>query len=317
MIRILLAYKAYPFTIANYYIRALQRRNDVELVTCGEFFGQSIPWANGMQIPMKYHNQVDIPLPVGMSRPSYSMVAPHLPWKPDLILGVDAGFHFLDKPDVPYAVVATDPHVLGDWYADVRPKSDKFFSMQTSYMQDGDEFIPYAFDSFCHYPDPKFVYDKPSSLGPITLDREYDCSIVGLHYPQRTEWVERLKKHGVKVNYRIGDIYDEYREENNKAWIGLNWSSLQDVNARVFEICAMRFVPVLNRLPGLDVLGFEDGRHYLGFSNMDEAVEKVLWARDHRDQAEQIALEAYQFVHNKDFTYDRNIREIFSKMGIL
>src|SRR3990167_1590353 len=118
-IRLLLAYKAYPFCIANYYIRALQRRNDVEIVTCGEFFGQSIPWANGMQIPMKYHNQVDIPLPVGMSRPSYSMVAPHLPWKPDLILGVDAGFHFLDKPDVPYAVVSTDPHVLGDWYADV------------------------------------------------------------------------------------------------------------------------------------------------------------------------------------------------------
>ncbi|MBF9649645.1 hypothetical protein, partial [Streptococcus pseudopneumoniae] len=89
------------------------------------------------------------------------------------------------------------------------------------------------------------------------------------HYPQRDGWVSRLRGLGIKVNYRIGDIFDEYREENNKAWIGLNWSSLQDVTARVFEICAMLMVPVLNRLPGLDALGFEDGRHYLGFSTMD------------------------------------------------
>jgi hypothetical protein len=120
----------------------------------------------------------------------------------------------------------------------------------------------------------------------------------------------------VKVNYRIGDIYDEYREENNKAWIGLNWSSLEDVTARVFEIMAMRLVPVINRLPGLDELGFEDDRHYLGFSNMDEAVEKVLWAKNNPDFAKQIALEAYQFVYNHDMTYDNRIRQILSEFGV-
>ncbi len=302
-IRCLLAYKAYPLAIASYYRRALERRNDIDLVTVGEFFGQSIPWSSGMTIPMKYLNHVNIPLPIGVTRPSYKSLQPYLPWKPDLVLNVDAGFHFSDKPDVPYAVVATDPHVLGDWYSGVRPLADKFFSMQTSYMESGDEFIPYAFDPTVHYPQ--------------IAQEDYDCSIIGLHYPQRTEWVERLKKHGVKVNYRIGDIFDEYREENNKAWIGLNWSSLQDVTARVFEICAMRLVPVLNRLPGLDALGFEDGRHYLGFSSMDEAVSQVLWARDNKEFAEQIALNAYQFVHQKNFTYDHNVEVILQKMGLL
>lgn len=310
--KILLAYKAYPFAIASYFRRALERRNDVELFTVGEFFGQYIPWRGGMDIPMKYPNEVDLPLPSGINSIPWSSIKSRLPWKPDVVINVDAGFHFSTKPDVPYFVVATDPHVLGDWYKLVRPIADKFFNMQgVPYIQDGDIWLPYAFDPKCHYP---VAREKLLLSYPPKDYYEYDCAIVGLHYPQRDEWVRRLRLHGVTVNYRIGDIYDEYREENNKAWIGLNWSSLEDVVARVFEIMAMKLVPVLNRLPGLDQLGFEDGRHYLGVSNMDEAVEKVLWAKNNPDFAKQIALEAYQFVHNNDMTYDNRIRQILGEL---
>lgn len=304
-IRIAFGYLAYPFTMANYFIRALSRRNDIELFTFGMFTGQSIPWNGNMEIPLKYPNHVDLPLPKGMTTVPWNMIKNKLPWTPDLVLNVDAGFHFSTKPDVPHAVVATDPHVLGDWYAGVRKLADRFFNMQPAYMQDGDELLPYAFDPSCHFP--------TASESP----KEFDCAIVGLHYPQRDEWVRRLRGHGVTVNYRIGDIYDEYREENCKAWIGLNWSSLEDVTARVFEICAMRLVPVFNRLPGLDALGFEDGRHYLGFSNMDEAVEKVLWAKSHPDQAKQIALEAYQFVHGQNMIWDNRVAQILHSMKLL
>lgn len=295
-IRVVLLYKSFPFTMANYFRRALERRDDVELFTAGEFYGQWIPWAGGMNIPMKYPNQVDLPFPRGTDTVFWKMVENQLPWEPDLILNVDAGFHLKDKPDVPYYVVATDPHCLGDWYSRVRPLADKFFNMQPAYMQDGDILLPYAFDKDAHYP--------------TDTEKEYDCSIIGLHYPQRDEWVRRLKLHGVKVNYRIGDIYDEYREENNKALIGLNWSSLEDVTARVFEIMAMRLVPVLNRLSGLNALGFIDGKHYLGFSNMEEAVEKVLWAKNNPEEAKQIARNAYNFVHEMDMTWDNRVRKI-------
>lgn len=321
--KLLLAYKAYPLAMASYFRRALERRNDIELFTVGEFFGQYIPWAGGMQIPMKYENKVDLPLPHGMTGVSWNMMKDRLPWEPDLIINVDAGFHFSTKPDVPYYVIATDPHVLSPWYDKVRPLADKFFNMQSSYMQDGDIWLPYAFDPACHYSlptkVPTIIANGVDSGSTVEYRPEYDCSIVGLHYPQRDEWVARLRAKGVKVNYRIGDIFDEYREENNKAWIGLNWSSLEDVTARVFEIMAMRLVPVLNRLPGLDVLGFEENRHYLGFSSMDEAVEKVLWAKSHPDQAKQIALEAYQFVNNKGMTYDNRLAQVLStfRQGVI
>lgn len=302
--KILLAYKSYPFAIASYFRRALERRGDIELFTVGEFFGQHIPWNGGMDISSKYRNQVDLPLSRGMNDVPWSGIERHLPWKPDLVINVDAGFHFSTKPNVPYYVVATDPHVLGDWYRFVRPLADKFFSMQGDpYIQSGDIWLPYAFDPKCHYP-----------VGDIPI--QYDCSIIGLHYPQRDEWVRRLRLHGVMVNYRIGDIYDEYREESSKAWIGLNWSSLEDVTARVFEIMAMKLVPVLNRLPGLTQLGFEEGRHYLGFSTMEEAVEKVLWAKNNSDFAKQIALGAYQFVNSQDMTYDSRVRTILREFGI-
>lgn len=300
-IKIVFAYKAYPLTMANYFRRALERRNDVELFTVGEFFGQFIPWNGGMTISNKYMNSIDLPLPVGMDKVSWGMINEQLPWIPDLVLNVDAGFHFSSKPDAPYAVVATDPHVLGGWYEQVRPKTDYFFNMQPSYLKDSDYLLPYAFDPTCHYQEP--------------LEKIYDCSIVGLHYPQRDEWVSRLRGLGIKVNYRIGDIYDEYREENNKAWIGLNWSSLQDVTARVFEIMAMGLVPILNRLPGLDFLGFEEGKHYLGFSTMDEAVEKVQWAIANKILAEKIAEQAHQFVNINGMTWDNRVNKILSVVG--
>ena len=67
-IKIVFAYKAYPLTMANYFRRALERRNDVELFTVGEFFGQFIPWNGGMTISNKYMNSIDLPLPVGMDK---------------------------------------------------------------------------------------------------------------------------------------------------------------------------------------------------------------------------------------------------------
>lgn len=295
--KIVFLFKAFPFAIASYFLNALKRREDIEVFSAGEFFGQWIPWGQGMTIPDKYLNQVDLPLPQGMSKVPWAMIERNLPWTPDLVLNVDAGFHLSTKPNVPYAVVATDPHVLGEWYAGVRPLASHFFNMQPYYMQAGDILLPYAFDPQVHYP-------------MNNVDKEYDACLVGLHYPQRNEWVTRLEQLGMKVNYRLGDIYDEYRLENNKAVIGLNWSSLQDVTARVLEIMAMRMVPVINRLPGLEALGFEEGRHYLGFSDMNEAVQQVVWAKSNPNQAGQIATNAYQFVNQKNMTYANRINQI-------
>src|SRR5690606_22067295 len=136
--RILLAYKAYPFAIASYFRRALERRGDVELVTLGECFGQFIPWAGGMEVPYKYLNHVDIPLERGTDRPTWESVR-SIVGDVDVIINVDAGFHLSTKPDKPYVVIGTDPHVLVDWYDHAKKFADVFYTMQTSYQKDGDK----------------------------------------------------------------------------------------------------------------------------------------------------------------------------------
>jgi hypothetical protein len=119
----------------------------------------------------------------------------------------------------------------------------------------------------------------------------------------------------LRVLYGLGMIYDEYREANNASFVGLNWSSLYDINARTFEMMAMKQVPVINRLPHLDSLGLFEDRHYLGFDTVEEGVEQVEWALAHPSEASAIALSAHNHVH-KNHTYDLRIQQIFDEVGL-
>ena len=302
--KILFLYMAYPFTLAHYFRHALEKRPDVELTTAGAFTGQTIPWNGGMTIPNKYPNKVDLPMPpsLGMpNRPAWAMIKNKIGNEFDAIINIDAGFHLADKPDIPYYVVGTDPHVLNDWYNGARMIADKFFNMQRYYMKDGDVHLPYACSPDHHYA--------------MNLEKEYDASLIGLHYAERDKLVNALRASGKNVYYDIGLIFDEYRELNNKATIGLNWSSLMDINARTFEMMAMKQVPVINRLPHFEELGFCENQNYLGFDTAEEGVAKVDWALSHPDEAEAIARSAYQLVHSRH-TYEQRIEQIFAEAGL-
>jgi len=127
--------------------------------------------------------------------------------------------------------------------------------------------------------------------------------------------VDALRKAGLKVHYSIGEIYDEYRLVNNQSTIGLNWSSLFDINARTFEMMAMKQVPVINRLPHLDELGFYENTHYLGFETVDECVQKCQWALVNPEAAQAIALTAHNHVHQAH-TYEKRVQQIFDTIGL-
>jgi spore maturation protein CgeB len=149
----------------------------------------------------------------------------------------------------------------------------------------------------------------------MSIEKIYDAALIGLHYENRTKLVQALRHKGRNVLYELGLVWDEYRVENNHARVGLNWSSLQDINARTFEIMAMKQIPVMNRLPHLQELGLEENRHYLGFETVEEAVEKVDWALNSPKEAEAIAIVAHNLVHEKH-TYDLRIQQIFDEVGL-
>jgi hypothetical protein len=286
----------YPMAILRYYEAALQRRDDVNLVTAGPYYGNMIPWNNWMALPQKYATPPTITLPQGMTTAPVSFIESQLNVKPDLWLQIDAGFHLEGRPqNGKNVVVATDPHVLN--YDTQRGIADTFYCMQDCYKKEGDIYLPYAFDPVFHAPQEE--------------ERLFDVCLLGLHYPNRNLLVDRLRQNGVKVYYDLGPCFDEARKIYNQAPIGLNWSSKDDLVARVFELLGMRRLAVVNHVPDLPKF-FKNGVDLIVFRSADEAVEKILYYLDNEDKGEAIAAQGHETV--KPHTWDARIDQILGDL---
>lgn len=305
-IKVLLQSIWYPLSISRYWEIALKKNPKIDLKTCGIYTGSNIPWKGGMNLLEKYSKSPDIVIPFkpGLNiKINYELVKSSLGnWIPDLVLTVDGGMNWKYKPsDGIVATVVTDSHCVD--YTHARAISDYFFNMHPEYSKQGDKLLSYAYSPDVHYP-------------MSNIEKDIDAALVGMPYPQRIDWVNRLRERGVSVIFENGPIFDEYRELANRAKIGLNWASLQDTNARVYETCAMKLCLVTNRTPDLAKAGFEEDRHYLGFSSLDEAVEKVMYAKEHPEICDMIANAGYQFVTQNNFTYDALVEKVLKEVGL-
>jgi hypothetical protein len=290
--------------MARYFWNALDRRNDVEVYAVGPFFDAFIPWSNGLQLPQKYVKVPYLPLPQNTAqlKVPYQAVVNQMPDDLDLFLSIDAGWHFVTRPNAKVvALIETDPHVLKSHYECPKAYSDFTFCMQTPYMQSNEQYLAYAYDPEYHYQEPE-------------TEKIYDACLIGLHYNSRSALVSALQSKGYKVHYSIGNVYDEYRHIYNQSKIALSWSSLQDMPARVWEALAMGNLLVRNRVPDLQTFFVEDN-HYLGFDTVEEAVYKVDWALDNWDDAQRIANAGHRKV--KAHTYDRRIEQILKTCKLI
>ena len=282
----------YPMSISRYFEAALRRREDVNLFCVGPFTGSWIPWAGGMHLPSKYAGSPDLPLPNNGSKMNVSYFERSLPWKPDLWLQIDAGYWLGGKPENgKNVIVATDPHVLN--YDIQRGLADDFYCMQATYAKEGDIYLPYAYDPIWHAPEPQ--------------NREYDVCLLGLHYETRDRLVDALRNRGATVNYQLGPSFDEARALYNQAPIGLNWSSLRDLTARVFELLGMKRLAVVNDVPDLKTF-FTNGEDLITFTTLSEATEKVLYYIDHPEEGQEIAEQGHKTVQGQ--TWDNRIAQI-------
>lgn len=291
----------YPFFLGKYFERALRRNPNIELKTAGTFTGSWIPWMGGMNLPEKYATPPDIPLPFppNVGRVSYDFVRAQLNgWIPDLIITSDAGINWTDKPNQGFvATIGTDPHVLD--YSHARSVSDKFFNMQKCYSEREDIYLPYAYDPETHQRN-------------LLAIKDTDAVLIGMPYPQRVQWVDELRKHGASVIFENSPIFDEYRELANRARIGLNWSSMNDLNARFFETPAFGLAMVTNRVPDANLF-LHEGIDYLGFNTLPQAVEQVMYLKNHPNVAEEMAHDAYQKIKSEN--YDARIQQVLEECG--
>lgn len=303
MIKVLMLSIWYPLTMSRYFERAFRRDPNVDLKTTGAFTGSWIPWMGGMNLPEKYAVPPDVPLPFSpaVNRVSYNLVRANLPedWKPDIVLAVDAGVNWSGKPfEGVVATVATDPHALN--YDEQRKISDKFFNMQRTYSEHGDIYLPYAYDPTVHYP----VHIDGLEDGTW---KDKDVVLIGMPYQKRVQWIDELQRRNVSVIFENSPIFDEYRVLANRARIGLNWSDQLDLNARFFETPAFGLPLVTNRVPDAHEY-MTEGTHYLGFDQLPEAVEKVMYLKDNPEEARKMGELAREAI--RPHTYDARVNQI-------
>jgi spore maturation protein CgeB len=160
--------------------------------------------------------------------------------------------------------------------------------MQKFYEKSGDIYLPYAYSTYDHYP-------------VETDSKAYDVALIGMLYPNRIQLRDALNAAGYQTMFANGAVFDEARALYGQSRIGVSWSSLQDLIARVFEIMAMGLVPIINRVPDLP-LHFKEGEHYLGFDTVSEALEKVKLVKENPEIGDTIIANAKLAVapHNYD-----------------
>lgn len=316
-IKVLLLSVWYPLSMSRYFEKALRHNDNVDLIATGPFTGNWIPWEGGKSLPEKYAKVPEIPLPFppNVGRVSYDFVKTQLPegWIPDLVLAIEPQpINWSSKPQDGYvASIGTDPHVTD--YSHARSISDKFFSMQKCYAEPTDSYLPYAYSVYDHYiENEKVIRGEGSYAAVLPVKKDSDCVLIGMPYERRVEWVDKLRKHGVSVTFKNEPVFDEYREIANRARIGLNWSSLNDLNARVFETPAFGLAMVTNRVPDLPLFLTED-QDYLGFSNLAEAVDKVLYLKDNPAEIERLAKNGHEKIKNE--TYDARVEQVLRECG--
>jgi hypothetical protein len=295
----------YPFTIMHYFWRALEKRTDINLYVLGPFFNNWTPWNYGIYLDQKYVKWPDFPMSpeLGLQHAiPFAFASVGINFKPDVWIQFDADWHFLDRPNADIVVlVETDPHCVN--YVVPRAYSDFSFCMQRPYMQGKETYLPYAYDPDIHYPMPE-------------VDKIYDVCLIGLQYAHRVGVLNSLRDHGVKVFAEIGHVYDEYRLINNQSKIGFNWSSLLDMNARVWELAAMGVCAVENTVPDMPTF-LVPGEHYIEFTDATDAEKQIVMALADDDRRDSIAQAAYRKITSGKNTYADRCQQIFETIRIM
>lgn len=299
MARIALTFIRYPLTIGHYWEEAFRNTNH-EIITVCPYSGTWIPWRGGMHLPDKYAIPPDYQIPWDQ-RAQYTfqqaeelMGLRHI----DAWVSIDAAYHLRGKPRDALSVwIAVDSHCVN--YDEQREQADFFFNVHKDFMKPDDIHLPVGYSPRWHYP--------------VFAEEEYDVMLLGLMYPNRVAAIQQMAWRGYETLIDNGPCFDEARELYAKTKLIFNWSLPDNTVCRVWEAMAMGKTLVTNYSTTLKDI-FEDEIHYVGFSNMEEAIEKMEWLLAHDDERRKIAEAGYHAV--QPHTYDNRVKFLLETIGL-
>lgn len=303
----------FPVTAAlEYIVRAFKRREDCNVITVGPYPGLQIPWTKngvmGVIMPEKYDFKPTLPLPYNgfqQNAPTIYIENQFQDIKIDLWLDVNAGFYLEGQPkNGVRATFLTDPHQFRQWYDNIKHNYTYTFNPQTPYASPNEIYLPYAADSEWHIP-----VNPP-------LEKIYDVALVGNYYPHRVDLMNTLKSNGKRTFFELGFGREDAQQIYAQSIIGINWSSMQDLTARVFELASMGIVPLVNRVPDLPGL-FQENVDYIGFDTKEQAMVQIDYILNNPEIAKEIGNNARNNIINNNHTWDNRAKTILEVTGLI
>lgn len=287
--KILISFRHFPVAMGRWFDWTFRDLGH-EVFSVGNYSGGKIPWGEQFDYPQcAWPPDYEIP---EMEAYPLDQLLKDIPFKPDVIIQAADTTYLSGKAPCKNVILMTDPHAV-----DYKPRlvhADHAFNMQDFYRTPEQTWIPYAY-----YP-PIHKY--------IKLDQKYDVVFSGLQYEHRKNALEKMSQSGLKVLSTLGLIYDEYVRTYNEGLIAFNWSSKQDLPARFWEGLAMGRLVLTNKVPDLKKLPFQDGKDYVGFTTVEEAVEKALYYSQHPEEARKIGMSGKQRIASH--TYENRCRKM-------
>ena len=158
-------------------------------------------------------------------------------------------------------------------------------------------------------------FDRPE------IERDYQVGWVGQTsgplYRARALWLPRLQKefhsNDWTRTYTVEEVAEVYRRSRVVVNVGRD-DFPEDANLRVFEVLASGAL-LVTRLPTeLTSLGFEEGRHFVGYRDPAEINALVRKYIDDESGRAGIAAAARQLVLEQH-TYDRRVEQLLARLG--
>lgn len=303
MTKVLLSCIAYPCGAGRFVYNALKALH-YDVVSFGPEPGGYLPWEPSMDFSKwAWAPDVSLPYPFRHVFPVQDALA--LCGPVDLIIQCDARFYLTGQAPCKNVVWAVDNHVCDYGFSKEDVHYDRFFAAHSwAYVSDNPifEWLPCAYEPTKHY------VDK-------SVAKEFDAALIGVPYPARVALVQALQqKADAKVLVGLGVLDKDYNHAYNSAVIGLVQSIAGDVPMRLFENAAMGLCLLTDRQRDLEKLGLKEDRDYVGYSTIDEAVEKMRWLKANPARRAEIAESGRQVlaIH----TYANRAQQILTWAGL-
>jgi hypothetical protein len=160
---------------------------------------------------------------------------------------------------------------------------------------------------------------------PLGLEKQHDLAFVGFfqklqaeNQNDRQEFLHQMFERFPNSWLATNVFFEKAAARYIRARLGLNISILNDLNMRFFEAQSYGTCLLSNTdVVGWQELGFVDGEHFVGYSSMEEALDKAAFYLDigHVAERERIARRGCKFVRSAH-TYGHRLHTLVEKCSL-